>query len=261
MSVLACTIGALTLLLASLSISAVAPRDREPAVRVGSATSESGTSRSSSRGPRPPSANRPSHAPSNELESIESLEALWAEVDRVLAARGDTAGVTLQALESQVASRRQGRQLEADLERLKAEARKVESERESVEASIAVLESRRETLPILIDPTGLSRHLEPWFVETDARGVTAYRASDGYGHFVSGDELGPEGDFGRYLRRLRAIPGALLVLLVRPDGLRTAESAARIADAAGVRVARLPLPGRGPLDWALLRRAEEGSAE
>lgn len=255
MSVLACTIGALTLLLASLSISAVAPRDPEPAGRAGPETPEPETSRSGHRESHPA---RP-HTPSNALESIETVEALWAEVDRVLAARGEAAGVTLQALESELATRRQDRRLEADLARLKAEARKIESERESVETSIAVLESRRETLPILIDPTGLSRHLEPWFVETDARGVTAYRASDGYGHFVPAEELGPGEDFGRYLRRLRAIPGSLLVLLVRPDGLRTAETAARIAEGAGVRVARLPLPGRGPLDWALLRRAEEGS--
>lgn len=251
MSVLACTIGALTLLLASLSLSAVAPREKSQAegasrARVGSGSSEV-PSRPSSSSPR------------LERESIESLEALWAAVDRALTARGQAAGVSLGALESQVASLRQRRQLESDLERLTTAVRDLERERDSVEVSIEVLESRRQTLPILIDPTGLSRHLEPWFVECDGRGATAYRASDGYAHFVPGDELGATGDYGRYLRRLRAIPGSLLVLLIRPDGLRTAASAARIADAAGVRVARLPLPGHGALDWELIRRAEQGS--
>ena len=56
------------------------------------------------------------------------------------------------------------------------------------------------------------------------------------------------------------MPGVLLVLLIRPDGLATASLAARLAETAGVRVATLPLPGKGELDWSLLRRAEVGGA-
>lgn len=249
MSVLACTIGALTLLLASLSLSAVTPRDSPSAEAAAASTwSESG---SDPRAVAPPSANE------DERALVEAVEALWREVDEVLAVRGEGPALSLDALESQLASANRTRRLESDLAELLAAERALSQERDRVETSIAVLESRRETLPILIDPTGLSRHLEPWFVECDARGITAYRASDGYAHFVPRDELGPSGEYGRYLRRLRAIPGALLVVLVRPDGLATTELAAGLARAAGVRVARLPLPGRGELDWTLLRRAEE----
>lgn len=244
MSVLACTIGALTLLLASLSLSAVTPRETTPAA--GAEASRAATPATTT----PP----PEHGA---RAAAEKLEALWRAVDEALAARGEATGLSLEDLESRLASAHQSRRLESDLDELLAAEQALAAERDRVETSIAVLESRRETLPILIDPTGLSRHLEPWFVECDARGITAYRASDGYAHFVPRDELGPSGDYGRYLRRLRAIPGALLVLLVRPDGLATTELAAGLAQAAGVRVARLPLPGRGELDWALLRRAEE----
>ncbi len=249
MSVLACTIGALTLLLASLSLSAVTPRETTSAARA-----------AASPAPESPDAKRvggSARLEDPERARAETLEALWRRVDEVLAARGEATGLSLEDLESRLASARQSRRLESDLAELLAAEQALAAERDRIETSIAVLESRRETLPILIDPTGLSRHLEPWFVECDARGITAYRASDGYAHFVPRDELGPSGDYGRYLRRLRAIPGALLVLLVRPDGLATTELAAGLAQAAGVRVARLPLPGRGELDWALLRRAEE----
>jgi hypothetical protein len=244
MSVLACTIGALTLLLASLSLSAVTPREGPSATPAPHRGAEPSSDESS----------RPTDA---ERAAADALESLWRRVDAALANRGQAEGSTLDELESRLASAKQTQQLEADLVELTAAERALAAGRDRVEASIAVLESRRETLPILIDPTGLSRHLEPWFVECDARGVTAYRASDGYAHFVPRDELGPSDDYGRYLRRLRAIPGALLVLLVRPDGLATTEIAAGQAHAAGVRVARLPLPGRGELDWTLLRRAEE----
>ncbi len=247
MSVLACTIGALTLLLASLSLSAVTPRtpaEAETAARVESV-------------PRP--ARRAAPRAPDAAAALERLEALWREVDARLEAQGGAPGIPLDALEARLDAARQARRLAADLAEIEAAERALAAERDQVEASIAVLESRRETLPILIDPTGLARHLEPWFVECDARGITAYRASDGYAHFVPRDDLGPSGEYGRYLRRLRAIPGALLVLLVRPDGLSTTDLAAQGALAAGVRVARLPLPGTGELDWSLLRRAEAGA--
>lgn len=254
MSVLACTIGALTLLLTSLSLSAVVPRDapsRDPVETIAKAAKSSASDVSTrSPGASPAALDR---------GAIEAVEALLAEVDRRLVDRGRAPGIAVAELESELAAANRRRDLESELARLTKEARAIAAASESVEASIDVLESRRETLPILIDPTGLSRHLDPWFVECDGRGVTAYRASDGYEHFVPEDELNAAGEFGRYLRRLRAIPGALLVLLIRPDGLRLGETAAAIAESAGVRVARLPLPGRGELDWTLLRRAEAAS--
>jgi hypothetical protein len=261
MSVLACTVGALTLLLASLSLSAVTPRDAPRAVGDAAARGGSGAPADASPAGLVASpvlaANAAPKPDGDRRAAVEQLEALWRAVDESLAARGMPTGLPLEDLETRLASARQSKRLASDLAELRAAERALSAERDRVETSIAVLESRRETLPILIDPTGLSRHLEPWFVECDARGITAYRASDGYAHFVPRDELGPSDDYGRYLRRLRAIPGALLVLLVRADGLATTDLAARLAHEAGVRVARLPLPGKGELDWALLRRAEE----
>jgi hypothetical protein len=177
-----------------------------------------------------------------------------------LAARGMPTGLPLEDLETRLASARQSKRLASDLAELRAAERALSAERDRVETSIAVLESRRETLPILIDPTGLSRHLEPWFVECDARGITAYRASDGYAHFVPRDELGPSDDYGRYLRRLRAIPGALLVLLVRADGLATTtDLAARLAHEAGGpgRATAAPGKGRARLGLTAARRGAE----
>ncbi|MBY0399255.1 hypothetical protein K2X89_03100 [Myxococcota bacterium] len=247
MSVLACTIGALILLLASLSLSAVAPRDRAPAEVPESATAA-------------PNPRKPAVDPARKKEqaSLAAVEALLARVDAALATDAGGGPLALAELEARVAARHRGQRLEVDLAALEAERSALAKERETVEASVAVLESRRETLPILIDPTGLSRHLNPWFVECDAGGATAHRASDGTHVFLPREELMASLDYGRYLRRLRAMPGVLLVLLIRPDGLATAGIAEKVAEAAGVRVARLPLPGTGQLDWSLLRRAEAG---
>lgn len=241
MSVLACTIGALMLLLMAISLGSL---DRgEEAIR---AYAE---------------AVRREAADEKALEArrgtIEAAEAVWAEIDEALEARGLATGLSRSSIEREIERARDRRRLFARRSELRAEREELDRDRDSIETTIEVLESRRETLPILIDATGLSRHLQPYFVECDAEGITAYRASDGFSYFVSNEDLGTSGVYGRYLRRMRAIPSSLLVLLVRPDGLATSKTAASIARAAGLqRVARLPLPGEGELDWSLLRRAE-----
>ncbi len=240
MSVLACTIGSLVVLLAVMSIAAVA------------ATSGSEQAFQQSRAERAVDL----LMLERQRAALDEAESLWREVDAKLEERGLRPGQTAFELSRSLAAEGERARASETADRLAAELAALEADRESVETSISVLESRRETLPILIDPTGLSRNWQPFFIECDAGGATAYRASDDFSYFVPLEELGTSGDFGRYLRRVRAVPGALLVLLVRPDGLATMERTESIVRDAGVRVARLPLPGEGELDWSLLRRAE-----
>lgn len=242
MSVLACTIGALMMLLVAMSLAAVGASDAS--MRAYTATKES--------------AEVDRQAIERERLRLDHAEALWAEVDAALVQRGLSSGLSSSSIERKLALARRRQVIRVALDEIEDESRRIVDEQNLVETTIAVLESRRDTLPILIDSTGLSRHLEPFFVECDAGGVTAYRARDDFSYFVSREDLSTSGDFGRYLRRVRVYPGALLVLLVRPDGIGTMQRARQVATAAGIRVASLPLPGSGKLDWSLLRRAEGG---
>lgn len=240
MSVLACTIGVLTLLLVAMSLGAVGASS---ASRV--AEEEAAEKRAANR-----------VVLERNREEQARIDARWAEVDQALEARGLAVGLGPDEIDAWIARGRQRDRLWAALSDVEAELGEIKQERDAVETTIDVLESRRETLPILIDPTGLAPHLKPWFIECDAGGATAYRASDGLEYFVPREALAASGDFGRYLRRVRAMNGAIIVLLVRPDGLTTAKQASGVIFAAGIRVAQLPLPGSGELDWSLLRRAE-----
>jgi len=242
MSVLACTIGALMMLLVAMSLAAVGASDAS--MRAYTATKES--------------VDTDRRAIERERLHLDRAEALWSEVDAALKERGLSPGLSRSSIEREIKQSRRRQTMAERLDEIENERRLLADERDSVETTIAVLESRRETLPILIDSTGLSRHLEPFFIECDAGGATAYRATDDFQYFVAKEDLSTSGDFGRYLRRVRAYPGALLVLLVRPDGIGTMLRTQRIASSAGIRVARLPLPGAGALDWSLLRRAEGG---
>ena len=263
MSVLACTIGALIMLLTSLALSAVTPPARRDAAANAPAPSQDADRAEAigrpAEGPAPPPAPEREAA---ESESLARVEGLLAQVDRLVTGRdGTSRPPDLGALEARLARVSQDRKLVSDLAALEKAGAALATDDESVEADIAALESRRETLPILIDPTGLSRHFEPWFIECDARGITLHRATDDFRHFEPREEISSSGELGRYLRRLRAMPGAVLILLVRSDGIDTADATHAAAQALGVRVASLPLPGRGALDFSMLRRAEGASPD
>ncbi len=240
MSILACTIGALTLLLVAMSLSAVGATDA--AARAYTLTTEAIAG--------------DELAIEQEEERLARAEELWSEVDHVLETRGLRSGLSLSSIELEIERTHRRAAVALELAKIEDEVAHVASERDVIETTIEVLENRRETLPIMIDPTGLSRHFVPYFIECDAQGATAYRARDDFRYFVAKADLSTSGDFGRYLRRVRAEPGALLVLLVRRDGLSTCDRTEQVARGAEIRVARLPLPGTGKIDWSLLRRAE-----
>ncbi len=247
MSILACTIGVLTFLLVTMAMTSVG------STRL---VSEEDRLRTEEFEKRISQIKASLVRFEDDLEELETAEALIARLDSLLEERGLRSGQSLAGIETNLAEASRSRDLDAELRRLKRALATAKIDRGTIETSIEVLESRRETLPILIDPTGLSRGQSPYFVECDAGGATAYRVSDDFVYFVPLDSLSSGGDFGRYLRRIRAVPGVLLVLLVREDGIETARQVDRLARASNIRVARLPLPGNGEIDFRLLRLAE-----
>jgi multidrug efflux pump subunit AcrA (membrane-fusion protein) len=250
MSILACTIGALTFLLVTLAMTSMG------ATRL---VGEEEEKRAEFLAKELPALEARLAALDREWETLSEAEARIAELDAALEARGLRSGASLSGTLKELDDAKRTSSLERKTRRLAARRAKIERDREEVEVSIEVLESRRETLPILIDPTDLSRSQTPFFVECEEDGITAYRASDDFAYFVPLPAVSTSGDFGRYLRRVRAMPGALLVLLVREDGIATARQTEAVARGAGIRTAKLPLPGAGKLDFRLMRRAEGSS--
>jgi multidrug efflux pump subunit AcrA (membrane-fusion protein) len=247
MSILACTIGSLTFLLVTMAMTSLG------ATRL-VAEEEDRRATVWSERLRPIEASLA--AVDDDAQALAEAEAALERLDAALEQRGLGAGTSLEAIAAELVAADRSLRLAQQEARIDAELAALSKQRDAVEASVSVLESRRETLPILIDPTGISRGQMPYFVECDAAGATAYRVRDDFEYFVPRAELSTSGDFGRYLRRVRALPGALLVLLVREDGIGTARRIEQLARGATIRVARLPLPGQGELDFRLLRRAE-----
>ncbi len=240
MSVLACTIGALIVLLAILSLSAVETSE---------AAQRADRSRQSEQ-------HFASLSVAQETETLDRAEAAWRALDAELERRGMESEEDGFSIARAIDRARRLEATRAAIAEVEAERESLRGSRGEVEASIEVLASRRKTLPILIDPTDLAPRWQPFFVECDDGGATLYRARDGLSYFVPTEEVAMTGDFARYMRRVRAESGSLLVLLVRSGGLPTSRRVAEVAEQAGVRVARLPLPGDGALDWSMLAAAE-----
>lgn len=160
--------------------------------------------------------------------SVEELDQ-WVHLQTELAELSDREGV-----------------LEEEIDRLqrKSQEKKADlSERESVQMGA----------PIIIDPSGMGRDQRPYFVLCTADYVeTLDRRGESYRRYPT-DQLEFDKDFERFLRRAGRISDAIVIFLIRPEGVATHSLASRAADQLGVRNAKLPLPGTGEIDFSRLR--------
>ena len=244
LSVLACVIGTLTLLLSAL---AVGHMGGESVEQVWLAERLRATEDSLAGGT----------AVLEELEAQLAIqsEALEdeAELGRRLAGLGLEMDISIEDLENWVHLQTQLAEVD-DREGVLKE--KVESLRRSTREKKAEL-SKRESVqmgaPIIIDPSGMGRDQRPYFVLCTADYVeTLDRRGESYRRYPT-DQLEFDKDFERFRRRAGRISDAIVIFLIRPDGVATHSLASRTADQLGVRNAKLPLPGTGEIDFSRLQ--------
>ncbi len=107
--------------------------------------------------------------------------------------------------------------------------------------------------PIIIAPGGWGLEQRPFFVLCTADYVEVLNQSgESYGRFPT-DQLEFDKKFESFLRRAGRISNAIVIFLIRPEGVDTHKVASKTADQLGVRNAKLPLPGTGEIDFSRLR--------
>jgi hypothetical protein len=242
LSVLACVIGTLTLMLAAIAVGAMGGRsieqielsERHQAVQAFLAGAV---------------------AVLEELEAqltrIEQRALDDQELGRRLHGLGLSPDISLEDLMNVAAEREQ-------LEALRA--RRIAAEREGKGLVVAIRQKEQQVearnaielgAPIIIDPSGLGREWRPYLIECTADHVELLRTKGDFSIRIQSDQLDYDEDYVRYLKRLIAIHDSLLIFLIRPDGVKTCDQAQAIARRYHVRSARLPLPGQGGLDLKL----------
>ena len=105
---------------------------------------------------------------------------------------------------------------------------------------------------VIIRPTGSGVDLEPIFVECSTAGIVMLDAVPPK-HVRRADLAGDE-DFGSLLEDVANRPKATVIFLVRDDGLPTYFAASRVAQSKGARNGKLPVIGQGNIDLSVFKK-------
>jgi hypothetical protein len=242
LSVLACVIGTLTLLLAALAVGSLGGA---PLEQIRLAEQFEALEAFLSGG----------------SERLELLEAQLRRSEHVakeseelglrLAGLGLSPDISLEDLEGVVdlverreEADRQKRRLGVLLDRSEADLAK----RADAAAQRSALQLRA---PIVIDPTGLGPDRRPYLVECTRDYIELHRTKGDWTYRIQRNEIRTSPDFPKFLRRVSVIHDSIVIFMIRPDGVQTFHEAEMLARQHNVRHAKLPLPGQGELDFGL----------
>lgn len=244
LSVLACVIGALTLILASMAVSHVGSSALE-GVRLGDEIDRAQAALVDAR--------RELDAVEAEVDTVEAKDADQAELQLRLAGLGLSPEIDLDELERIVDERRaasEAARLKARRDRLQAKLGALEKQATGLRADVEARADARRDLAMRIAPAGTGPAYRPYFAECTADYVEVHTTRSDFTYRVPTEDVLRGIDFQRFLRRIRVLRNTKLVFLVRPDGIETYRQASEAARRLDVEFAKLPLPGDGRLDFS-----------
>lgn len=237
LSVLACVIGALTLLITASAIGQVATDtvDLEHYQKLERSIAQ-------------------------DRERLAALSALAVELERVDGAllrgrddkrrMGDAWRHARHQLQASAPLREELRIASVELHRSEAQLEDVEMRLRERETEIERARNARAQSPILISPTGSGYGLDPHFAECRAEGLVLYEGPDRRPSDVSAQQLTTSALVRRFLRRVRGREAATLVFLIRPGGVHVCDDARRMAAEMRIVSGEIPVPADGSLDFS-----------
>lgn len=244
LSVLACVIGALTLILASMAVSHVGSSALE-GVRLGERIDRAQAALVEAR--------RELEALEERVATAEAQDATEDELHARLMGVGLSPEITLDELERLVDERRaasEAAKLRARRDRLQARRATIDAETAGLRADVDLRADAKRSLAMRIAPAGVGPVYRPYFAECTGRYVEVHTTRSDFTYRVPTEDLLRGEDFQRFLRRIRVLRDTRLVFLVRPDGVETFQLASEAARRLDVPFAKLPLPGDGELDFS-----------
>ena len=246
LSVLACVIGTLILLLSAVAVGGIGERsldqvrlsERFEAVEIfltGSAAL---------------------------LEDFEAqLARRKAEIDDAekiglqLSGLGLNPDLSLEDLEQLLALRKERTKADAASRKITQQTSQLDAEIDRKSEEMRQRDANRLRAPILIDPTGIGPDYRPFLVECTREYLELHHSRGDFSFRIPSDEIVRSGEYKKFLKQVRAINRGLVIFLIRPDGVESFFEAENVANQFKVRNAKLPLPGDGDLDFSLMQQA------
>jgi len=139
-----------------------------------------------------------------------------------------------------------------ELEKRKEELEKLQ---QRIKELLAELEKRKtppEEAQVTIRPSGSGIDLEPTFIECNDQGIVIYD-DNGLPYRIATSAIKSDAKFIETLKNIAANEKASVIFLVRSDGLNTYNQATAMAKSHYARHGKLPVIGKGKIDLSLFR--------
>ena len=237
LSILACTIGVLTLVIMSLSLSQIAQgRENEDVARA----EEGAALKKKIKQMRDEIA----QMGKSQTLAVEKIE-LESELDKLQKALAKPAE---KPDEKEVQDKLA--EVEKSIAARELEKQKLDEKKKTLEDELARFEELKKKPKVLIQPSGGSSKIRPQFVEARKDGIVIHAVSKSIP--VKTADLPKNADYKTLINYVKAgeESGRTIVFLIRQDALGVYVRARDIALAGGAGIAKLPLLGEGPVDLA-----------
>jgi len=246
LSILACVIGTLTMMITALVLSQAAGPSAKDAKDAAEAEVRVATFQKLQQQLKV------------EQEELERLKKRLAEMEALRKK-------LMEALASAQKGQDKARALEAEIVKLIAEAELLQARIKELEKSLiaplAELQQlmaelkKRQTPPkesaVKIRPSGSGQGLQPIFVECNARGVVIHQGAGSQP--VATADLTANPAYLNLLQTVASLPQATLIFLIRTNGITSYRAASKLANDIGARNGKLPVPSQGVIDLGLFQ--------
>jgi hypothetical protein len=233
LSILACVIGVLTLVIMSLSLSQIAQGHENEDV----ARAEEGAALKKRIAAMREQIEELGKDKVAVLEKIKLEAQVAALKDEVPPADDDALEEKIAKLDRMIAAQTLAKQ-------------KLDEEQKAREDELAKFEALKKKPKVLIQPSGGSSKIRPQFVEVRKEGVVIHAISKSIPIKLA--DLSKNADYKKLVDYVQAgeDKGRTIVFLIRQDALGVFARARDVALAGGASIAKLPLLGEGPVDLA-----------
>jgi uncharacterized protein YlxW (UPF0749 family) len=248
LSILACVIGTLTMIVTALALSQVEAPSAKDVAEAAAAEARLKQFRELQQQLAPLDA------------EINRLRKALAEAEaqrKKLAA--DEAGLR-KARDQQRQQKDQANKKLAEIEDLQKRIAELQASIASVEQQIFTLQAelkKRADVPkeaaVRLQPTGSGRSLKPLFVECTGSGIVLHDGSEPK-RISNADLNAGSSAYNSAMDKVKSQSGATLIFLIRADGVGSYRTASKLASERDVRHGKLPVPGQGVLDFTLLQK-------
>jgi hypothetical protein len=246
LSILACVIGVLTLLITSMALSQMNTKSEDEKVR----RAEDYVALRKRLPKARTRADELRRLIAAAREVRQDLDRLRAERDRLkkMLSGDDTDRASLIA------------QLKAEIQRLQARIKELQDEIEERQELMKPLQEElasRQEAPestVVIQPSGSGRasSIDPTFVETNATGLAVYQ--DKKIHRIPRGDIPKDPTFEKLCQQVAASQKGIVIFLIRSDGYGTYSHANNVARSRGARTGKLPVVGQGHIDLRLFKK-------